>query len=325
MLTFDYELFFGTHSGSVQKCLLQPTERLLSLARKYGATYTFFVDCGYLIKAEEYAPFHPEIRDDLDKVKTQIKQILTEGHAIGLHVHPHWEKSYYADGRWQMVTEGAYKLADFSDRDVEDILTRYKSYLDQLTGQRSTVFRAGGWCIQPFDRFHKIFKSLGIKIDSSVIPGAKFLAGEYSYDFSQAPNQACYPFEEDVCIEKKEAFFTEYPIASMRYSPIFYWELYILGRLFPKRHKMIGDGQFLAQPGRKWSSLTSYTTTHVSTDGYYASQLEKSARKHSKRGYNSMVIIGHPKCMTAFSFQRFEQFLASMSKKHTIVSLTESI
>ena len=33
-ITWDYELFFGERSGSVAQCMLEPTNRLLSLAAK---------------------------------------------------------------------------------------------------------------------------------------------------------------------------------------------------------------------------------------------------------------------------------------------------
>ncbi len=322
-LTFDYELFFGSDSGTVEKCLLAPTNRLLSLAKKHGASFTFFIDTGYLIQVEEYAPLYPALKDDLDKVKIQIKRIVSEGHSIGLHVHPHWEKSYYVDGKWHMFTQGTYKLADFSDEEIVSIMTRYKTYLDQLTGQTSNIFRAGGWCIQPFHRLHDIFKELDIQLDSSVMPGASYSAGEYAYDFSHAPQTSHYRFEEDVCVEKKDGFFMEYPIASLSYSPIFYWKLYMLGRMFPREHKMLGDGHFLAQPGRKWHQLTASTITHVSTDGYYASQLKKSVHKFEKRGHLSMVTIGHPKSMTEYSFKKLDQFLSSACKKHSFHSLSE--
>jgi hypothetical protein len=132
-----------------------------------------------------------------------------------------------------------------------------------------------------------------------------------------------YRFDEDVCEENLNGFFVEYPIATRCYSPLFYWELYVLGRLFPQRHKMLGDGQFLAQPGRKRANLTSTTITHVSTDGYYSSQLLKSVYEYQKMGYSSIVVIGHPKSMTEYSFKKLDQFLAITSKKHSFHSLSE--
>ena len=49
LLTFDYEVFFGPRTGSVERCLLEPTDALVRLADRHGAPMTFFVDAGYLL------------------------------------------------------------------------------------------------------------------------------------------------------------------------------------------------------------------------------------------------------------------------------------
>ena len=48
-ITWDYELFFGEQSGSAQKCMLEPGNRLLEIAQKNGAKFTFFVDDGFAV------------------------------------------------------------------------------------------------------------------------------------------------------------------------------------------------------------------------------------------------------------------------------------
>ena len=64
-LTFDYELFFGKHVGTVSKCMLEPTEELFNLAKGLDVSYTFFVYVGYLIQAEKY----PELSNEVHMVK----------------------------------------------------------------------------------------------------------------------------------------------------------------------------------------------------------------------------------------------------------------
>lgn len=44
ILSFDYELFFGDKSGTVQKTLIEPTNALLDTMDKAGLKGTFFVD-----------------------------------------------------------------------------------------------------------------------------------------------------------------------------------------------------------------------------------------------------------------------------------------
>lgn len=322
-LTYDYELFFGEHTGSVEKCLIQPTERLLQISKEHSVPMTFFVDVGYLIKLEEFAVKHPELQRDREKVLNQIEQMIQSGNDVQLHIHPHWEKSYYSEGKWVVVTDGAYKLADFSDEEIRSIVTRYKKYIDNLIGRETSTFRAGGWCIQPFDRLEKIFRELDLIYDSSVFPGGSFTSPHYDFDFTKAPKKARYRFDSDVCEEVENGYFTEFPISSWRYSPLFYWRLYILGRLFPARHKMLGDGKFLSQPGRKTSVLTNFTWNHVSSDGFYASKLNRCIRSFSERGFSDMVIIGHPKSMTLFSFEQLEKFIGNWYNKHSFITFRD--
>lgn len=322
-LTYDYELFFGDYTGSVEKCLLEPTDRLLELSDRYNCKMTFFVDVGYLIKLEEFAVSNPELRHDRERVLNQIRRMISSDNDVQLHIHPHWERSYYDGGKWVIVTDGAYKLADFSDDEIRSIVSRYKQYFDQLIGRKSSAFRAGGWCVQPFNRLEKIFKELELIYDSSVFPGGKFASPHYDFDFTKAPKKARYRFDSDVCVEVENGFFTEFPISSRRYSPLFYWRLYILGRLFPSRHKMLGDGKFLSQPGRKTSVLTNFTWNHVSSDGFYASKLNNCVRSFSDRAFSDMVIIGHPKSMTVYSFEKLEKFVEIWHNKHSFITFRD--
>lgn len=308
-LTFDYELFFGDNPGTVGKCMIEPTNELRSIAAKHQIKMVFFVDVGYLVRGREFAKDNPILAEDLDRVENQIVELVQEGHDIQLHIHPHWERSKFEQGKWSIQTDGSYKLDDFTDEEVRSIVMRYKRYLDNIIGYKTTCFRAGGWCIQPFIRLHELFKELDLKYDSSVFPGGHFVSPHYDFDFRKAPNKAKYRFEDDVCSEDENGYFTEYPISSWHYSPLFYWQLYVLGRLDPINHKMLGDGKFLSQPGRKKAVLTRFTWNHVSADGFYASKLKMIFESFKKKGRSDMVIIGHPKSLTRFSLNKLDEFV----------------
>jgi len=308
-LTFDYELFFGSDTGTVDKCMIEPTRELLKMSREHNAPMTFFVDIGYLICLEKHMEHFPVLKEDYNKVIIQIGEILESGSDVQLHIHPHWEKSVYDGEKWKIVTAGCYKLSDFEDQEIERIVTQYKARLDQLTGRKSHAFRAGGWCIQPFHRLEKVFMKLGLKYDTSVFPGGYFEAGEYAFDFRNAPSKSVYLFQDDVCKEEKRGFFTEYTIGSYRYSPLFYWKLYAWGRLNPADHKMIGDGIFMSQPGRKKQVLTHFTWNHASTDGFYVTKMRTITRKALGAKQENLVFIGHPKSATYYSLRKLEAYL----------------
>lgn len=315
-LTFDYELFFGEKTGTVDKCIIEPTNNLLKISKKYSVPMTFFVDVGYLIRLETESAKHKVLKSDLSKIKNQITEILECGCDVQLHIHPHWERSYFDGEKWIIEIDGCYKLSDFEEGELVHIVTFYKEYLEEISRKKVHTFRAGGWCIQPFDRLKELFKEIGIKYDTSVFPGGHFESEHYDFDFRNAPHKSKYKFENDVCVEDPSGFFTEYPISSMKYSPLFYWKLYVLGRLFPNQHKMVGDGIFLSQPGRKKSVLTNFTWNHVSTDGYYASKLNSSLEDMDFKGYTDMVTIGHPKSNTLFSVHELDKFVNKNYIKH---------
>jgi hypothetical protein len=312
-LTFDYELFFGSSTGTVQKCLIEPTNRLLEMARKHKASMTFFVDIGYIIALERQFNEFTILKMDYDLVIDQIQEMIVAGCDVQLHIHPHWEKSLFDGEKWQIVTKNAYKLADFNSVERENIVRTYKAKLDAIIGRKTHTFRAGGWCIQPFDQLEKLFQELEIKHDSSVFPRGHFEAGEYSFDFRNAPNKDQYYFQNDACIENEKGFFTEFPIGSYRYSPLFYWRLYILGRLNPAAHKMIGDGIFMSQPGRKKQVLTNFTWNHASTDGFYATKMTKITEIALKNNQNNLVFIGHPKSCTIYSLELLDCYIAKFN------------
>ena len=319
LLTFDYELFFGDSSGSVEKCMLQPTEDLLAIARGNEVVYTFFVDVGYLIASKKY----PELDAEREHIEAQIQLMVKEGHSVQLHVHPHWEKAEWKEGQWHSNTSGNYKLSDFSEEEAHSIIEKYKQVLELITGKTIFAFRAGGWCIQPFSHIQNAFRASGLSVDSSVIPGGFLMTDDYHVDFTNAPRKSRYNFQKDVCIEVENGDFTEFPISSLRYSPLFFWKLYILGRLLPAKHKMIGDGKFLSQGGRKRSVLTTYTDYHVSTDGYYASKLSSGLQKSINLKFNEMVVIGHPKGNTSYSLSKLKNFIELNQNNHCFTTFPD--
>lgn len=316
-LTFDYELFFGNPTGSAEKCMLEPVQRLLELSKKHNAPMTFFVDAGYLWKLNALATTYPELSVTYALIASQLQEIIAIGSDVQFHLHPHWEKASYEAGTWHIPQDNFYSLNDFSKDDAERIFLKYKAHLEDITGRSTIAYRAGGWCIQPFSHIKDPFQTTGLRFDSSVVAGMKFQGGVYNIDFSRAPvNRDWWYFENDPCQPEEKGAFVELPIATYWYKPVFYWELYIRGRLNKKRHQFIGDGNYIPQPGRKWDTLTKAQYNHASCDGFYASQMQSITRLFEKEKRQHLVFIGHPKSMTAYSFDKLEQFLAQESKKH---------
>src|ERR1043166_4528695 len=153
-ITLDYEIYFGEQHGTVEKCIIYPTSELIRIAETHDVRFSFFVDCGFILKLDEFRGRFPVLEPDYKKITEQVRYLSSTGHDIQLHIHPHWEDSHFDGNKWIIDTR-RYKLADFNEIEIADIVTRYKKVLTDLTGKKIFAYRAGGWCMQPFSRIKK--------------------------------------------------------------------------------------------------------------------------------------------------------------------------
>ncbi|MBI3133862.1 MAG: hypothetical protein HYZ14_04225 [Bacteroidetes bacterium] len=320
-LTYDYELFFGEPAGTVEKSIIEPTNLLRAIASRTGIKMVFFIDVGYLKKLAEYKDLFPKVKAEYDAVIDQLKTLVAEGHDCQLHIHPHWEDCTHTGTNWKMNTS-RYKLVDFPDAEIERIVLEYQHILKTITQQPVTIFRAGGWCLQPFSRIRPAFEKAGLKIDSSVFPGGKFTAGNYYYDFTVTPPKSTWKFGSDLCIEDENGPFTEYPISAFSYRPAFFWKLFLMGRLDPKNHKPLGDGYPMPSPGLRKKMLTRGMLLSASADGYFVTKLDAVLRKNQQKNYAEMVVLGHPKACTRFALKKLENFIQRHKNNHQFTTFT---
>src|SRR5574344_1713483 len=99
-LTLDYELFMGVNSGSVQNCLITPTNKLIEMMDKYKIKATFFVDGCYLLRLKELKDKYEKLNQDWKNITDQLSRLSSEGHDIELHIHPQWYDAKYVKGKW---------------------------------------------------------------------------------------------------------------------------------------------------------------------------------------------------------------------------------
>lgn len=316
-LTLDYELFFGSNSGTQEKSIIYPTNRLLELLDKYGIKASFFIDSGYIIKLDEYRNKYEVLEKDYQNIITQIKDLSEDGHDIQLHIHPHWEDSYHDGAKWVIDTT-RYRIHEFSDSEIDDIVYRYKKVITDIVGDKVFTFRAGGWCMQPFDKLRNALKKHNIWLDSTVFYGGKNDSITHYFDFTKAPKKDFWKFEEDPLLENENGFFTEIPINSYKVLPLFFWKLAFARKFGGNKHKAFGDGG--AAGGSKWDKirmLTQPTNSIVSIDGYKASYLQDAFDKFKRNKENkNFVIIGHPKAMSEYSLEKLEEFIEQNQDKN---------
>ncbi len=315
-LTLDYELYFGKQHGTVENCMLRPTRELIRIGDETGARMTFFIDVGFIIRLEEAVEDHSGLQRDLDGIRNQITTLVNKGHDCQLHIHPHWEDSYYNGHSWEINTD-RYKLGDFPDEEARNIILQYHAKLKALTGKKVDSFRAGGWCLQPFEKVALFFKEAGIKKDSTVFPGGYFTSQHYFYDFRSCPDKTRWHFNEALCTEDPQGPFLQVPITSLKTGPLFFWELFIRGRLNPGDHKPIGDGVPIPTPGYRKKLLSSVTLNPLSLDGWFVNQLPETIIQTEKRNAGTdVVVIGHPKACTRYSLRKLQNIIERYKNTH---------
>jgi hypothetical protein len=321
--TFDYELYFGENSGTQQKCIIEPTEHLLAISKKHNVRFSFFVDAGYLVRLNEERKKYSALEEDYKNLTRQVEQLSSAGNDIQLHIHPHWEDSVFDGEKW-INNVVRYKHSDFDESTSTDIFNRYTAELNKHLITPVHTYRAGGWCIQPFNRIKDSLIRNGIKIDSTVFKNGHSQSEHYNYDFRHAPSKSSWRFEDDPLIETQNGTFTEISIASVRVSPLHFWKLFLLGRMNPHFHKPIGDGRAMMEKGFRKKILTQQTLQNVTVDGYNASLLKKNMKEFAARNEGrEMVIMGHPKALSRFSLQQIERFISDNKRNHNFINYTD--
>jgi peptidoglycan/xylan/chitin deacetylase (PgdA/CDA1 family) len=317
LLTFDYELFLGPSSGSVERCLIIPTNRILDILGRSKVKGVFFIDTIYLLRLKAIISHYPEAGKDYNAICGQIKKIYLEGHSVFLHIHPHWLDAIYLPdiNEWNLSDTSRYRFSSLNEDEREssiktsiDILKEILE-IDEITG-----FRAGGWSIQPFEIFRPHLQKFGVRYDFSVLPGEYFYSNVQSYDYSDV-DEEIYHFDD---IEKpcENGFFKEYSNSTFRLSKISSFisrvENFITSRLsFGKRY---GNGKGISNNSPSKSTdfrLVSIENLNLSILLFFIFNLRK-------REY--VQFTSHPKLISPlhiFYFRIFLLFCFNSSKVAT--------
>ncbi len=312
LISLDYELFFGNEVGTVDNCLLLPTNALIDIANQHKVSVVLFVDAGYLVKLRAESASHPSLGLEFDRIAEQLKIFKAQGHDIQLHIHPHWEDTTYDGKRWHIDT-ARYKLHDFSANEINDIVSRYKSVLDDIV-DGVFAFRAGGWCIQPFDSIADALYDNGVWLDSTVYSKGLSEDSQRWFDFTEAPNKSMWCFQDEPSKELESGRFLEVPISACRMSPLFFWRMALIKKMGGALHKAFGDGQSMSYgAGYYFDRLLKPTSGVVSVDGLKSAFLKKAYSQHVKNKGEVFNIMGHPKALSPYSLEQFDAFLSAFA------------
>jgi len=305
VLTFDYELFFGERSGSIEKCLLEPTKKLLDVSRKNNIKMTFFVDVLFYQRLLEVDS------DSADKIKKQLQLLVKNGHRIELHLHPHWLDAVYKNNNWIFENYRYYRIHNLDNEKIIELFVKGKQILEDIAREidknyNVIAFRAGGFCIQPFDKLKKAFKESGLLIDSSVVCGIKGESVAHWFDFRSVPNKEFYRFSDNVEIEKDDGEFIEFPISTYR-TYIFNKIIRKIKKLkYKKDFKIYGDGKGMSYSKNFLGNLV--IDDMFSLENVIPSFFYELCENYNKEYIN---IISHPKSLSFVSFANIECLIES--------------
>lgn len=217
MMTFDYEMFMKK-SGSIEKCLIEPTDKLIEIFNNYSIKATFFIDILYYLRLLE----NKQTAEQSKIIKDQLQRLVSNGHRIELHLHPHWLDAVYENGEWSFLSYDNYRLHNLSEEKIVELFVSgtqiINSIAQEVTSSYAVIaFRAGGWCLQPFNKLREGFIKSGIKIDTTVAMGLERIGSDIQfYDFINAPDCEIYRFSEDPLVIDKAGGFIEIPITTFK-------------------------------------------------------------------------------------------------------------
>jgi hypothetical protein len=300
IITFDYETYLGDDSGTIERCMIDPTNEILKILKKNGARAIFFVDATFLsvIKRDCYSGYV--------KIKKQIVDILKNGHNIGLHIHPQWIDSYkIGDCKWSFSSYENYRLHNLPIDKIHSLINKSYKELSKVCSKYSCdykidAFRAGGWCVQPFSTIQKHLKEVGIKYDFSVLPELKKNnLPKHFYDYKSSPKMPFWRFDIDVLVVDVNGHFIELPTSIITMNILDILKV----RSVVSKSKIMGDGKgadipnnYILDKIKKISLLKKYplSSDYMTLDCF---------KKNIKTVSNEIAVyVAHPKNFSEESF-----------------------
>ncbi|RHG36101.1 hypothetical protein DW261_06135 [Fusobacterium varium] len=317
ILTFDYEIYFGKESGTIEKCMIEPTEVLLNKLNFYNIKGIFFIDILFYIKMLSYS----ELTEKAKLMKEQIKKMVESGHRVELHLHPHWLDAEYKNKKWIFKSYKRYRFNSLDKIVREKVFQMGINELEKICREikgdyKIEGFRAGGWCIQPFEDFYEYFKKYQIKYDSSVTYGISGKSEGHYFDFSNTPSKEKYKFSKMIEKEEAEGEFIEFTISTYKKNLL----EKIYNKIMTPKFSKFGDGVGMnLKVDKKIDVIKNKLRTSIcmySIEGnFYHDYLIKKLRQEKK---GSILFISHPKGMTECGINFIDKLVEENFKIETM-------
>lgn len=320
LFTFDYELFLGQRSGSVEKCCIEPTNSLIKVFDRYEIKNAiFFVDTTYLLRLKEN--FNLKAQEDFNKIKNQLQDLIQKDHYVFPHIHPHWlDAEYLPDiNQWDLKNDARYRFSSLNVIERKALFEQSVQLLYDIIhpikpSYKINAYRAGGWCIQPFVDFMPCFEENDITYDFSVLRGAMNTSERQFFDFSTVPPKDIYHFKNDPLIAESGKF-SEYVISVLEIPKLNQFLNKILLKILWKlKQRSIGDGTGAKASGGKSNPETDKLMEMVSLELLTDLRLPLYMKYIKSKEY--IQFISHPKMLSGYNLMVFKKFLSKFTKRY---------
>ena len=253
-------------------------------------------------------------------IRDRLKQMNDEGHAIQLHLHPHWLDSSYDGVEWKMDTR-RYRLHQWADSEIASVVKQSVEWIFTKIGVRADVFRAGGWCIQPFEKLRDSLAACGILTDSTIYRNGYLSTSTHFFDFRKAPQKDQWRFDADPCIEDEEGRFLEIPITAKWIGPWSFWSIAVKRLAYKERAfgdgRAVGGGKY-----RKLKLLTFGDIMPLSLDSERHQWIEQQIASFLKKKISCICVISHPKAISKEALQTLEMVIEKNGAKIQFTSIS---
>lgn len=331
LITFDYELFLGENSGSVLKCLLEPTYKIQLILKKHQVKAVFFVDTTYLFRLEEMAKQFPLASSDYNKILLQLKSLANDGHYLYHHLHPHWlDAKYHQDtNQWDCSNHSRFALSHLELDEIIRIVTYSDLLLRSLYPSNKCPeflgFRAGGLYSQPFQILTTLFQEKKIKYDFSVLKGAFSKQINFSFDYTDTLKikDDIYRFKESNTQVNQMGYFVEF---SMNHFTMHFFQR-ILNSIYYRLNAKKSNWQRFGDGSSSGNKIQHKQKGYDSKETFSIELLNKVKmwfyffylKKH-----DTLHLISHPKLLSDQSLSCFDLLLKLSHSQFDINTNLES-
>ena len=327
LLTFDFELFLGSKSGSVENCLIKPTRELMKIVNNYKLSMIFFVDTLYLSRLKDVAKNSITAKNDYLKIISLLQDLIDSGSYIFHHIHPHWLDAIYLEdiNQWDVSNKNKFALNNLTKDEVVNVFDISNEIIHEIYKNRSLPkyfgYRAGGLYAQPFSNYKDQMKKHSILLEFSVLKNAKSKGeeGRYEFDYSTFPSENIYNFSQEVNLKDENGEFIEFTMDNCQLSGFNKIVNSIYYRLNHKKEswKRWGDG---SSSGNVVKS--SKTVSKLKGEESFSIELLNNFKANVYFDYlkneNFLHVISHPKFFSNANLIALDKFLVKATSKYTI-------